>query len=181
MMPGSGLSLLSGTAAAFLSLIFAQSVASKMADMDAFIATIDAYRLVPPAAGGVAARGLVAAEILAIVAILTPLGRSGGASLVVTLLLGYAVAITINLLRGRHHIECGCGGPRQSIGYPLVLRNVLLAAIGMFLLTVPSISLVAGEVVLAGASGITLWLGWIVAEQLRANFTHLRRGRQGQS
>jgi uncharacterized membrane protein YphA (DoxX/SURF4 family) len=181
MMLCTGFALLSGTAAVFLSLIFAQSVAAKMAEMDAFIASIDAYQLIPPAAGGIAARGVVAAEILAIVAILTPVGRPCGALLGITLLLGYAVAMTTNLLRGRQHIDCGCGGPRQSISYTLVLRNVFLAAIGVFVLTVRAISLAINEVFLVGASGITLWLGWTVVEQLQANFTHVRRGREGQA
>jgi hypothetical protein len=49
------------------------------------------------------------------------------------LLVVYAVAIGVNLLRGRRDIDCGCAGPasRRPIAWSLVARNVVLAAIGL--------------------------------------------------
>jgi hypothetical protein len=40
----------------------------------------------------------------------------------------YGAAITINLLRGRQHIDCGCGGDGTPISWGLVLRNAVLLA-----------------------------------------------------
>ena len=40
----------------------------------------------------------------------------------------YAVAIAINLLRGRHDIDCGCGGASHPLSWGLVARNMVLAA-----------------------------------------------------
>ena len=46
------------------------------------------------------------------------------------LLLGYAAAIGVNLLRGRVRIDCGCGGAagRERLSWWLVGRNVVCAA-----------------------------------------------------
>jgi hypothetical protein len=44
------------------------------------------------------------------------------------LLLTFAAAMSINLLRGRQHIDCGCfqNVPKQSLSWKLVLRNASL-------------------------------------------------------
>jgi hypothetical protein len=36
--------------------------------------------------------------------------------------------MAINLLRGRHDIDCGCGGASHPLSWGLVARNVVLAA-----------------------------------------------------
>ena len=57
---------------------------------------------------------------------------------VAVLLFGvYALAMVINLWRGRHDIDCGCqlGSAPQQISYALVVRNLLLIlAAGVLLL-----------------------------------------------
>lgn len=47
------------------------------------------------------------------------------------LLMLFAGAMAINIRRGRSHIDCGCGhgALRHPIGWPLVIRNLLLAAL----------------------------------------------------
>jgi len=47
----------------------------------------------------------------------------------VALLLAYAVAIAINLARGRRDLDCGCAGPndRRPISAWMVWRNVGMA------------------------------------------------------
>jgi Methylamine utilisation protein MauE len=52
------------------------------------------------------------------------------------LLIGYTIAIAINLLRGRVYISCGCGlsnsaAGGQSLSWGLVLRNILLVLIAL--------------------------------------------------
>jgi hypothetical protein len=37
----------------------------------------------------------------------------------------FAGAVTVNLLRGRTHISCGCFGSNEGIGWSIVYRNVL--------------------------------------------------------
>ncbi|MGO4119283.1 MauE/DoxX family redox-associated membrane protein, partial [Rhizobium ruizarguesonis] len=45
-----------------------------------------------------------------------------------TLLVVYSVAITINLVRGRNEISCGCGGVlgTHNLSWKLVIRNIFL-------------------------------------------------------
>ena len=54
----------------------------------------------------------------------------GGAAM----LLAYAGAMTINLVRGRRFIDCGCGGATQPLSVGLVMRNVVLAAAALIAL-----------------------------------------------
>jgi uncharacterized membrane protein YphA (DoxX/SURF4 family) len=45
------------------------------------------------------------------------------------LLVVYAAAMAINLVRGYRLIDCGCGGVPQPLSVALVLRNLLLTAV----------------------------------------------------
>jgi uncharacterized membrane protein YphA (DoxX/SURF4 family) len=57
--------------------------------------------------------------------------RPYAAALGALLLLSYAIAIGINLRRGRRDLACGCGGPdeRRPIAPWMVWRNVLIALV----------------------------------------------------
>jgi phosphatidylglycerophosphate synthase len=48
----------------------------------------------------------------------------------IVLLLVFAAAMAINIMRGRRHIDCGCGhaGLRQELGWAKVARNFGMAA-----------------------------------------------------
>jgi len=115
------------TLRAALALLLLVAAAHKLRDLPAFRATLADYRLLPDAIVPAAA-GLVVGVELAIGTALLALPRPGLAAVAV-LLAGYALAIAINLARGRHHIDCGCAGPaaRQPISGRLVARNLLLA------------------------------------------------------
>jgi hypothetical protein len=79
----------------------------------------------------------------------------------------FAMAIAINLLRGRREISCGCFGVRESdqIGWGLVLRNLCLSALALFSLPsswtgmpVPNSSYRTMDAMLLGVSTLLLWL-----------------------
>lgn len=90
-----------------------------------FIGALAGYRLLPPAALGI--WWIVPLlEMLAVVEILFSQGQSRWLALALFAL--YGAAITINLLRGRQHIDCGCGGDGTPISWGLVLRNAVLLA-----------------------------------------------------
>lgn len=64
-----------------------------------------------------------------------PFGLFAGATSLsaAILFLCFAVAICLNLLRGRRHIACGCFGDRSApISSRLVGRNLLLAAVSIW-------------------------------------------------
>jgi hypothetical protein len=102
---------------------------AKLRDLRGFAAAVAGYRLLPGALAGPAAAAFVAAELALTVALWTPL-RVEAALGAAALLALYALAIAVNLARGRRDIDCGCGGPlgRQSLSEGLVLRNLLWTA-----------------------------------------------------
>ncbi|MNC26929.1 Methylamine utilization protein MauE [compost metagenome] len=56
------------------------------------------------------------------------------------LLFTYAIAISINLLRGRNNISCGCGGlvGNHQISWWLVFRNLLIVSMLILLCYLPN-------------------------------------------
>ena len=71
----------------------------------------------------------MAVEIVAIIALL--INSVYGGLIALLLFAVYTIAISINLIRGRKDIDCGCAGPavRQTLSGWLVLRNLGFAAI----------------------------------------------------
>lgn len=95
----------------------------------------------------------------------------------------YALAIAINLARGRVHIDCGCGGPaaghaEQPISPGLVLRNVALALLAI----VPAMPVGARDLGIADyiASGLIVLTGvllYAATTQLLQNAAAIRNWR----
>jgi hypothetical protein len=106
----------------------------KVAFHAAFVAALGNYRLLPSWLVRPAAALLPVAE--AALALGWLAGGRGRlvASATAALLLVYAAALAVNLLRGRRQIDCGCGfsgaaGDEQPLSWWLVTRNVLLASL----------------------------------------------------
>jgi len=105
----------------------------KLADHAAFRAVLRDYRLLPEALLTPASRTVPVAEALLAVAWLAGAAKQPVAVATAALLGLYAIAIAVNLVRGRVHIDCGCGFGTahrdQPISWWLVLRNALLVAL----------------------------------------------------
>ena len=117
--------LLSGAFA----LLFASAAFHKARHFAHFAAVFRAYRLVPPALPLAAFVPILELSVAA--GLLLPVARPAAAVTGAALLLLYATAIGVNLLRGRHDLSCGCGGPdeRRPIAAWMVVRNLLLATL----------------------------------------------------
>lgn len=108
-------------------LLFLVAGLSKLRNRRQLPGVIANYRLLPAALVGPVAAGLPIAELAVAggmiagfrVAIVSAIG----------LLCLFALAMAINLHRGRGHIDCGCGRSelRQPLSVALVLRNLALA------------------------------------------------------
>lgn len=111
-----------------LALLLFWAAAHKLRDVAGFRAALAAYELVPRQLVGIVAAALSAAEIGIGAGLLAPGAGAGGALAAAGLLCVYAGAIAVNLLRGRHDIDCGCVGAaaRRPISSALVVRNGLL-------------------------------------------------------
>ncbi|NJN51335.1 MAG: DoxX family membrane protein [Gammaproteobacteria bacterium] len=96
----------------------------KLRDVTNFKGVLAAYRLLPAATVGFIAWSVALAEVAIGIAALLQLQFAFIAAAAV--LACYAVAMTVNVVRGRRFIDCGCGGDAQPITWGLIVRNLLL-------------------------------------------------------
>ncbi len=110
-------------------LLFAFAALEKWQAKALFAAQLGAYQLLPAALVTPASFLVMALEVITATLLLTT-GNHYGCLLGISLLLAYGGAITINLVRGRSHIDCGClGSEGEGISYHLVVRNLVLAGL----------------------------------------------------
>ncbi len=139
-------------------LLFMLAAVHKMTARQEFRAALAAYRLLPDAL--IAPLSIIvpiceallgAAWLLAFEPVLVALASA-------VLLAAYTAAIAINLLRGRIHIDCGCGmassaGRDQQLSWSLVARNCIL------IVAVLTATLPAGERAIGVVDYVTLIAG----------------------
>jgi len=118
---------------AALAVLFASAAVHKLRDLPSFRAAFAAYDLAPAGAVGVLSASLVASEAIVAVALIVAGSSPWPSVAAAALLLIYASAIAINLLRGRRDIDCGCAGParRQPLRFALVTRNLVLVSVAL--------------------------------------------------
>lgn len=129
-VPGLDPALL-GVLRASLALLFAFAALHKLRDPAGFAARVAGYALLPAWAAPICALGLAAAELVLSAGLIVPATARGAAGAAAALLVVYAVAIAINLKRGRRALDCGCGLAPRPLGRDLVLRNGVLAALAL--------------------------------------------------
>ena len=121
----------------------------KLQDIDGFQTTLDNYQVMP----GVFVLPLTyiipLLEIVTGVGLLVPAVGFPALFSAAVLLLVYSGAIAVNLIRGRHNIDCGCHGPlqKQTLSVWLLVRNGALLGI----------LLCAGS---SATSRSIIWLDW---------------------
>jgi len=122
---------------ASLGLIFVVAGAVKLTAPDRFARAIGAYGLLPRRAIPVLARVLPLLEIATGTLLLARPAAGLAALAAAALLAGFAVAVALNLARGRR-FDCGCAGlsGSRTISWTLVARNVLLAGAATFVAVV---------------------------------------------
>ena len=119
-----------------LSLLFLAAGLQKLRLRESLYQVLLGYQLLPVVVLGVASRVIPIAE-LAIAAGLVYADTRAIAAIASAILLSlYGFSIWINLKRGNVNLDCGCqlGESAQTISYPLVYRNALLACISLLLL-----------------------------------------------
>lgn len=112
-----------------IALIFLSAAIGKMRNWSIFRGVVANYRLLPQVLVGAVTYALPPVE--AVIGAILPTGLfAPWADAAAAVLLGaFAVAMGINLLRGRRHIDCGCfqSALKQTLRWTLVSRNALLA------------------------------------------------------
>lgn len=159
-----------------IALLFAAAAMDKLRHRLYFQANLREYALLPNAAVAPAARALPFVELGIAAAALAPVTARPAMLCGAGLLALYALAMSVNLLRGRRDIDCGCTGPaiRQTLTGWLVLRNAVLVAVALVGASLPAARpLGAADVtigVLAVAAGAALYAA---VNQLTSNVPRL--------
>jgi uncharacterized membrane protein YphA (DoxX/SURF4 family) len=165
-----------------LGFVFLFASLPKLAAPRDFGRAVANYQLVPHALVRHVARWLPALEFVAAACLLAGVAIPVVAALASALLLVFAAAVTINLLRGRV-IECGCGGlaAPKRIGPGLVARDLVLAGAGAALaasasdaLAFSQLSLGAPSTVQANAA-VGVLIASAVAVSIATAFSDARR------
>ncbi len=157
-----------------LALLFGMAAQHKLGLLKnkRFAAQLQAYALLPDALVTAVARVLPWLELAIAFALLLPILRNAGALAGSMLLLVYAVAMGINLLRGRRDIDCGCGDAPQKLSWWLVARNIVLAALVLLPLVPQTLrTLQFTDLVFVVLLTLLLAIGALALDQLLRNHT----------
>lgn len=125
--------IISISAALVLSVIFASAASHKLKNPAWFRRQVQEYELMPSLLIPVTAIMLPIMEVVVALGLLWGDSRPYAAALCLLLVSLYALAIAINLLKGRKDIDCGCSGPamRQPLQAGLLVRNFFLAVFAL--------------------------------------------------
>jgi hypothetical protein len=109
-------------------LVFASAAAGKLRHIDEFSGVVANYRLLPQWLASPAAIVIVLLESFVVVSLVSGLWLLAGAVVAIALLGLFAIAMAINLSRGRTFIDCGCfqSTLKQQLSGALVVRNIVL-------------------------------------------------------
>jgi uncharacterized membrane protein YphA (DoxX/SURF4 family) len=121
-----------------ISLVFLTASYGKLRHGTSFQGVVANYRLLPDAMVAPVAYLIPPVELLLSATLLLGLAFPWPELAAAGLLLLFALAMGINLRRGRRHIDCGCfqSALKQTLSGVLVMRNVVLALLmGVVLFT----------------------------------------------
>jgi hypothetical protein len=151
-------------------LIFLGAVLHKIFDFGEFQGFVADYQLLPEILVKPTSLLLVIVEAGVVLLMLWSPTRIFALTLAAGLLALYALAIAVNLRRGRTQIECGCGGAPQWLSAALVWRNLLLIALVLLPLWRMPAGLQVSEITAALLAGVFLWVMVRFFEQSNANW-----------
>lgn len=127
---------------ASLALVFGLAAWGKLRNLEEFVGVVRNYRLLPELAVRPVAFAMPPLEAAIAVGILVDPVRFYAALGAFALLAAFAVAMGVNILRGRRYIECGCfrTALKQRLSWWLVGRNGVLMAMAVLAATVPAVA-----------------------------------------
>jgi len=169
------LATLASVATGLVCLVLARALLHKLTARAEFAASLAEYHILPARWSAAATVLIALLEGIAILAIVLPAWRPQGAVLAGVLFVSYSAAMAVNLLRGRDHIDCGCGGAGQPLSWFLVGRNLLLIA-GCVCIVTCDMPAMLGVPECVAAAGLVplLWLLLVLFDRILGNRSHER-------
>lgn len=117
--------------------MFLAAGSSKLSDLGEFAEAIKHYRLLPGASAGFVAKLVAVVEValgaILLVGLAIPVASLAGSALLIV----FAFAMAVNLLKGRR-IDCGCKRGSEPIQIKHIVRNAAGVAALLFLARVPT-------------------------------------------
>ena len=155
-----------------LALVFAVAAISKLQNADEFHGVVRNFRLLPEAVDGAFAAALPWVELVIAASLLLGIATLASGAIAGVLLLVFAAAIAINIVRGRTEIDCGCfrQGMRQRLNWALVARNIALCAAALWVAAQPGWVRTVGahDLVIAALAAASVAIIYLCASQLAA-------------
>jgi uncharacterized membrane protein YphA (DoxX/SURF4 family) len=118
-----------------LGLVLLSASVTKLGDFSKFTEIVSAYELLPRRAVTITSYLILLTECSVGICLLMGVRLPWAASTATGIFLLFTGAVTINILRGRKEIACGCFGAssEEHLTWLIVLRNVVLAGCAAFL------------------------------------------------
>lgn len=109
--------------------LFGASAAHKIRTRREFVGVVRNYKVAPGWASAPAAALVIIVETAIAAMLVFPEARGSGALAAAGLLVAYGALISVNILRGRSEIDCGCsfGSRTERLSSVLFVRNGVLA------------------------------------------------------
>jgi hypothetical protein len=159
-----------------IALLFGLASYGKLSAFRVFCVTLEEYQLMPIQLVTVVGVGVTALECLIAVSALWQPSAQWAMFAAALLLTIYAAAISVNLVRGRRDIDCGCTGParRQLLSGWLLIRNTGLIVIALIGAALPSErTLEAADMVLVTLALLAVMALYGAINQLMVNAPRL--------
>lgn len=147
--------LLAALCAGGIGALFLVAGVAKLRAHDAFLSTLASYRLLPEGLYESTAWALAITETGVALLLFSGVGAFVGSLVAAALLVVFACAMAVNVLRGRTDLSCGCtpGVAGDKLSWGVVLRTVLCAVCAL----VPCVGLA-----LAGGLSPAVWVCGVV-------------------
>lgn len=153
----------------FMVLLFVQAALHKGSDVHRFSGYVANYhRFLQPFSLALAYL-LLTLEIAAITLAIFPVTSVAGQYLLFSLLSLYTLAMALSVSSGKRTIDCGCGGTPVMLSARTTVRNFCLLILCVLMITLPAEAVSRLALIAAIIAGLTLWVGYLLTEQLMRN------------
>jgi hypothetical protein len=171
------------TARLVLAAVFAVAALAKLRALDELVGVVSNYRILPESLVRPLAYVLPPLELAVALGLLIEPTRALAAGGAAGLLAVFALAMAVNILRGRVEIDCGCFAStlKQRIGWALVGRNLVLIGLAALVMrgTVPARALTWLDALTVVAASLAAVLLYLAFTQLRSMAPPGRPGPEG--
>lgn len=164
-------------ASAIIGFVLLLAGIPKLTDNESVVRSIRGYKILPSVLEAPVARALPIAETATGILLVTGIARQWAAGAAAIMFTSFFLGLTVNLLRGRRDLDCGCFafglGEIPRIGWFHALRAGVLAVASLAIVVIGSSATLPLQVA-GSALALLLVLAGVAAAQIRS-VVHLGR------